>query len=301
MFGTVANVRNYVGGRSTVARKLAARSAASGKASARDSFSRSECGGIPCGIKSFMKTMRESKPVCLNDTGRDFDLKDLPSCAKQSMKLLRENCAIFDDALKNELDEVGIPENIRFEYDYDANSRKAVITDISDEKYRDDVQAVMDKASGKYQLAFNFISGGSQILNGKMTKVYYPIVSKALTRCFGQDISSLYIDNGNNIAGANERLASALKNEKCNENFDAKEYYGFPTKKLDSVIRQLITDKSADENIVHMVYNEGSNSTADEIRLGKNTSDPQPDDGDMIIKAAAAGHWWLLDVWENTL
>ena len=200
--------------------------------------------------------------------GNPINLNDYPTRAKYNVNTLNQYCEDFNNLLKERLNAANIPEDISFEFDYDVNSRKAVVTDISYETFRDSLQSVLDGILKTYNM--DYIANGSKALNGFMPSVYYSRISSALKRCFGQDISELYIDENGNIGGANKNLQEALEREKRDKNFNAEDLYNFSTKQLEMLIKRLISDENAPQNISHMGYNKDGFYTSDgEAKLGR--------------------------------
>ncbi len=232
----------------------------------------------------------------LKELGTSESLGDYRVKAAKSMLTLSKSCGNFDDIMKKNLSDEGVPENISFKFDYDVNSGEAKITEISDEKYLDGVRSALNKSMKKADL--DSIANGSKILNGKMTEAYYSVVAEALEKCFGQDISELSVDRRGNILGMNRNMREAVTSELTNLRFNAKSQYGFPSKKLASVVKSVISDKSVGSNVSHMSFERGSLKTADgDISVGKNCSSLSMKDTSIVLRAAAAGDPGSLDLW----
>ena len=232
----------------------------------------------------------------LKELGTSASLGDYRVKAAKSMLTLSKSCGNFDDAMKKNLSDEGVPENISFKFDYDVNSGEAKITEISDEKYLSGVQNALNKSMKKVDI--DSIANASKILNGKMTEAYYSVVAEALEKCFGQDISELSVDRRGNIMGMNRKMRDAVASELANLRFNAKSQYGFPSKKLVSVVKSVISDKSANSNVSHMSFERGSLKTADgDISVGKNCSSLPMKDTSIVLRAAAAGDLSSLDLW----
>lgn len=232
----------------------------------------------------------------LKELGTTESLADYRVKAAKSMLTLSKSCESFDNIMKKNLSDEGVPENISFKFDYDVNSGEAKITEISDEKYLDGVRNALNKSMKKADL--ESIANGSKILNGKMTEAYYSVVAEALEKCFGQDISELSVDRRGNILGMNRNMRDAVTSELTNLRFNAKSQYGFPSKKLASVVKSVISDKSAGSNVSHMSYERGSLKTSDgDISVGKNCSLLSMKDTSIVLRAAAAGDLSSLDLW----
>lgn len=229
-------------------------------------------------------------------SGASASLSDYRVQAAQSMITLSKTCNTFDSAMKKNLTNEGVPENISFEFDYDVNSGEAAVTKISDEKYLSGVQSALKKTMKSVNL--DTIANGSKILNGKMTDAYYPVVEKALDKCFGQDISELSVDRRGNIVGMNQKMKQAVTSELTDRKFDAQSKYGFPTKKLASVVKNIISDKSAGKNVSHMSFAGGSLKTADgDISVGSRCASPSLKNTSILFRAAAAGNSNSMDLW----
>lgn len=229
----------------------------------------------------------ESSPASLSDYRIE---------AAKSLNSLTKMCGNFDSAMKENLADEGVPESVSFEFDYDINSGEAKITKISDEQYLSGVQSALNKSMKSISL--ETIAAGSKILNGKMAEAYYPTVSKALEKCFGQDISDLSVDKNGNILGMNRKLRAAVSYELTDTSFNAQSRYGFPSKELASVIKRVVSDRLAGSSVSHMSFTDGSLKTADgDISLGKKCAVPSLKKTSVILRAAAAGNPGSMDLW----
>ncbi|MDE5577210.1 MAG: hypothetical protein K2J11_07470 [Oscillospiraceae bacterium] len=229
-------------------------------------------------------------------SGTSASMSDYRVQAAKSMVTLSKTCENFDAAMKKELSSAGVPENISFEFDYDMNSGEAKITSISDEQYLDGVQSALNKAMKKVSL--ETVAGGSKILNGKMTEAYYPEVAEALKKCFGQDISELSVDRKGNILGMNRKMRDAVTSEMTDRSFDAQSRYGFPAKELASVVKRVVSDKSASKGVSHMSFKSGSLKTADgDISVGSKCASPSMKDTKTVLRAAVAGTPNSMEMW----
>ncbi|MCH5349322.1 MAG: hypothetical protein J1E40_08360 [Oscillospiraceae bacterium] len=185
--------------------------------------------------------------------------------AEMAYDFFNQDLHDISEGFSKKLKEFGVPEDITFEFDYDLDNGKAVLTNISDEKYRDSVQEILDKS-----MSPDWVANASRIVNGYMSSIYYANISKALERCFGQDISELYIDEKGNIGGVNKNLQMALAAEKSIANFDAKKMYDFPVNQIEAMLKRLITDENITPNISHMGYDGNGIYTNDgDIQFGK--------------------------------
>ena len=232
----------------------------------------------------------------LEELSASATMSDYRVKAAQSMITLSKTCGNFDTAMKKNLAEEGVPEDISFKFDYDVSSGEATITEISDETYLGGVQSALKKTMKTVSL--DTVASGSKILNGKMAEAYYPKVAEALEKCFGQDISDLSVDRNGNILGMNRNLRAAVTYEMTDRSFDAQSRYGFPTKSLSSVIKRVVSDKSAGSSVSHMSFERGSLKTLDgDISLGSKCASPSLKDTKMILRAAAAGTPNSMDLW----
>ena len=213
--------------------------------------------------------------------------KDYSVRANVNLKALNDACDKFDGSLEKKLRAAGIPTDISFEFDYDINADKAVITNISDEQYRDKLQSVLDGMTKTGTL--DYIGKSSKLMNGDAASSYYPDIKNALKKCFGQDISKLYIDKNGNIGGANMQLQRALSTEKFNKSFDAQKTYGFPSKQLGAMIKRLLSDEGVSGNVSHMGYDGKVLYTNDgDIRLVTKSDTSLLKKSSNILKAAFA-------------
>lgn len=231
-------------------------------------------------------------------TGSVNGLSSSLSAAKQTVSKMNAVCSRFDEILDKKLSAAGVPKSVSFKFDYSSEDNKAAITEVSDEKYRSDIQSALDGALKSYDLGT--LSDASNIINGNAEQVYYPIVEKALKKCFGQDISKLSVASDGSILGANSKLQRALNSEKRYGSFDAEKSYGFVTKQLSSVLSRLISAKTNGEKISHMAYEKGNFRTDDgEIRFGKDCGTVSFKTESAIVRAAAAGSPEDMELWAN--
>ena len=179
-----------------------------------------------------LKQMEEFRKNLQQGGIRHIEVKQLAADdylgkAERAYKFINELHDYMNESVSRKLKEFGVPEDVTFEFDYDIDNNKSVLTSISDEKYRDSVQAALDKC-----MSPDWIGNASRILNGHMSSVYYANIAKDLERCFGQDISELYLDENGNIGGANEKLQKALWAEKNVKDFDAEKCIISPSIRL---------------------------------------------------------------------
>ncbi|MCH5348175.1 MAG: hypothetical protein J1E40_02535 [Oscillospiraceae bacterium] len=248
-------------------------------------------GKLPNALNSFKGAIKNGQTGSIADkfqTGtssantNDYNLR-----ASKNLKDLTDTCEKFNSSLEKKLRAAGIPKDISFEFDYDINSDKAVITSISDEKYRDSLQAVLDGMDKTGTL--DYIGKSSGIMNGNIAPSYYPEFANALKKCFGQDISKLYIDEKGNIGGANSLLQKALSAEKFNRSFDAQKSYGFPSKQLAAMIKRLLSDEGISNNVSHMGYDgKGIYTNDGNIKLGTKADPTLTKNSRYTLKAAFA-------------
>ncbi|MCH5193014.1 MAG: hypothetical protein J1F11_03565 [Oscillospiraceae bacterium] len=264
----------------------------------RDSFAlrknlsaRVYSGKSPNNLKSFKSAIRTGQLSGITDklqTGESVaGTNDYSVRADKNLKALNDACDKFNGSLEKKLRAAGIPKNISFEFDYDINSDKAVITNISDEKYRDSLQSVLDGMTKTGTL--DYIGKSSVMMNGNMASAYYPDIKNALEKCFGQDISKLYTDKNGNIGGANARLQRALGIEKYNKSFDAQRSYGFPSKQLGAMIKRFLSEEGVSDNVSHMGYDgKGIYTNDGNIRLGTKADPSLTKNSKYTLKAAFA-------------
>ncbi len=168
------------------------------------------------------------------------------------------------------LEDAGVPKDVTFEFDFNFDSKDIEITGISDEKYRESVENVLAVSNGP----FTFISCASRVMNGYISSLYYPWISKALDRCFEQDINDLYIDEKGNLGGVNKNLQAAFdaekKAKKDGEYFNAIQEFDFPVNNIKDIVTRLVSDENITPNISHMGYDGERIYTNDgEFKFGK--------------------------------
>ncbi|MCH5348241.1 MAG: hypothetical protein J1E40_02865 [Oscillospiraceae bacterium] len=215
---------------------------------------------------------------------------DFEKRSELSFNLLNGSTHATGRWISRMLKDAGVPEDVAFEFDYNRDTREFVLTEISDERYREDVQSVLAVvARGDGGDSLGLIAYGSRVLNGFTSSVYYSSIGKHLKSCFGQDISELYIDENGNIGGANKNLQEALAAEKNTKNFDAQELYDFPVNQIEKMLKRLITDENITPNISHMVYDgEGFYTNDGDIHLGKEIDPALFEDRGFLAKASFA-------------
>ena len=192
---------------------------------------------------------------------------DYEGKAKFNFDTIKDLCENpLNENIAKRLEEAGVPKDVTFEFDFNFDSRNIEITKISDEKYREGVEKVLNDSNGP----FRFISCASRVMNGNISSIYYPWISKALESSFGQDINDLYIDENGNLCGVNENLQKALEAEKTTKDFDAYQMFGFPVNQIEAMLKRLISDENITPNISHMGYDGECIYTNDgEFKFGK--------------------------------
>ncbi len=205
-------------------------------------------------IDSFTKTIRGAAQMDTPNIAKDdhagrtkFNFEWISSCEK----------AMNEDISKR-LEEAGVPKDVTFEFDFNFDSQDIEITGISDEKYHESVENVLS-GGGTSTARFTFISCASRVMNGYISSLYYPWISKSLDRCFGQDINDLYIDESGNLGGVNENFQVALdavkEAEKKGEYFNVNDEFGFPAyKNVEEIVKRMVSEKNITPNISHMGY-----------------------------------------------
>lgn len=184
----------------------------------------------------------------------------------------------LNESIPKRLEKAGVPKDVTFEFDYSFKPNFSKIgieiTKISDENYREAVNKVLEDVSGP----FTVISLASRVMNGYASSLYYPCVSSALNRRFGQDMDDFYIDENGNLGGINKKLQTALNNarsaEKSGEFFSISDKFGFTANSADNVvdvIKRLVSEKNAvTPNVSHMGYDGEQIYTNDgEFKFGK--------------------------------
>lgn len=178
----------------------------------------------------------------------------------------------LNDSIPKWLEEAGVPTDVKFEFDYNIDTQKAEVTKISDEKYRESVEAVINKKMGNETL---YTAYASRIMNGYISSAYYSSAAKSLETCFGQDIDALSVDRNGNIKGANASLQRALKASKSGKEYTSISSRRFPAEDIEGVLKRLLSDKNITPNVSHMGYDGKNVYTNDgKFKLGKdfNTS-----------------------------
>ncbi|MDE7303582.1 MAG: hypothetical protein K2N60_09740 [Oscillospiraceae bacterium] len=175
----------------------------------------------------------------------------------------------INENISKKLEEAGVPKDTTFEFDYNFDSRETVITNISNEEYRENIESVLKDTDNMFILAY-----GSRVMNGYISSIFYPRTADSLKECFEQDISDLYIDEKGNLCGANKNLQDALdtikKAEKKGEHISAYYEFEFPANDIEGLLKRLISDENITPNISRMGYDGERIYTNDgEFRFGK--------------------------------
>ena len=226
----------------------------------------------------------------LNIHGYEENAKFLFDIIKYSEKCLNE-------ALSKRLEEAGVPKDVTFEFDFSFDSSTMnlasctiEVTEISDEKYRESVEKVLaDSPNGP----FTVISYASRVMNGYISSIYYPLISKALDRCFGQDINELYIDENGNLGGVNKNLQTAINAEKKakvnGEHFFMLREFDFPAENIEELLKRLVSDENITPNISHMGYDGECIYTNDgEFKFGKEFDPNWVDEEKYVMRGTSA-------------
>lgn len=190
------------------------------------------------------------------------------SKAASSLKTVSKAHSELENAVPQWLEEAGVPSDVKFEFDYNIDSQTAEVTKISDEKYRQSVENVLNKYMGRETL---YTAYASRIMNGDIASAYYSSAAKSLETCFGQDIEELSLDKNGNITGANANLQRAIRAQKNGREYTSVSSRKFPSDNIEGLLKRLLSDKNITDNVSHMVYGGGNVYTDDgKIKIGKN-------------------------------
>lgn len=199
---------------------------------------------------------------------------DYAGKTKFNFDIIKYSETSLNKSISERLEEAGVPKDVTFEFDFNYSSNivssNIEITEISDEKYRETVENILSGSKGP----FTFISCASRVMNGYISSLYYPWISKALDRCFEQDINDLYIDENGKLSGVNKKLQAAFdaekKAEKKGKYFSALEEFDFPVNNIEAIVKQLVKEENITPNISHMGYDGEQIYTNDgEFKFGK--------------------------------
>lgn len=283
--GTSFQVRSsFSGGRSVSARSNTYTNSAKTQSKNADTFTRSYSdlsGEIENNSTCFYLEHREELEKFTENAKKDVRLEpiniakgDYAGQTKFNFDIIKYCETSLNKNISQRLEEAGVPKDVTFEFDFnyssDIVSSNIEITEISDEKYRETVENVLSGSKGP----FTFISCASRVMNGYISSLYYPWISKALDRCFEQDINDLSVDENGNLIGVNENLQAAIdaekKAEKNGEYFDVIREFNFPVSNIEGIVKQLVKEENITPNISHMGYDGEQIYTNDgEFKFGK--------------------------------
>ncbi|MCM1330404.1 MAG: hypothetical protein NC253_13300 [Ruminococcus sp.] len=174
----------------------------------------------------------------------------------------------LESSIPQWLEAAGVPSGVSFEFDYNIDSQTAEVTKISDEKYRQSVENVLNKYMGNETL---YTAYASKIMNGDIASAYYASAAKSLESCFGQDIEELSLDRNGNLTGANANLQRAIRAQKNGREYTSVSSRKFPSDDIEGLLERLLSEKNITANVSHMVYGGGKVYTNDgKIKVGKN-------------------------------
>lgn len=237
-----------------------------------DSFSRSSGKGVLLYGRqaqlsrlgqSLKKLQAEGNSAEIKKSGAETDTPEVLS--KRNLELLGNIEDRMNSDLSSSLKKAGVPADVTFEYDYDINSGKAEITQISDERYREKVETVLYK-----NLDMSYIAFASRVMNGNIASAYYPAIAQSLKSFYGQDISKLYVDGKGNLCGANSKLQRAISDSKRGTFNTNPEQARFPANNIEGIVKRLVSDKNITPNVSHMGYDGERVYTNDgEFKFGK--------------------------------
>lgn len=214
------------------------------------------------------KSLKDIKISSASQTNKSQTVKDnYETKTINNFKVINKAQNNLNDSVPKWLEEAGVPKDVKFEFDYNIDTQKAEVTKISDEKYRESIEAVLNKKMGNETLYTAF---ASRIMNGYISSAYYPAAAKSLKTCFEQDIDDLYLDKNGNIIGANANLQRALKASKSGREYTSISSRKFPAENIEGVLKRLLSDKNITPNVSHMGYDGRSVYTNDgKFKLGK--------------------------------
>lgn len=217
--------------------------------------------------------------------------------AVANFKVINKAKNELEDRIPEWLKEAGVPKSVKFEFDYNIDTQKAEVTKISDEKYRESVESVLNENIGKETL---YTAYASRIMNGYISSAYYSSAAKSLESCFGQDIDELSLDKNGNIIGANANLQRAIKAQKRGREYTSISSRRFPSDDIEGLLKRLLSDKKITDNVSHMGYDGGSVYTNDgKFKLGKSFDSSVFNDkryaarGSIALASAADYDGWL--------
>ncbi len=236
----------------------------------------------------YRKSVTSLKDIKISSSTSSSDIseKNYEVKAMSNFKVINNAQNNLNESMPKWLKEAGVPEDVKFEFDYNIDTQRAEVTKISDEKYRESVEAVINKKSGNETLYTAF---ASRIMNGYISSAYYPAAAKSLESCFGQDIDDLYLDKNGNIMGANANLQRALRASKNGREYTSIASRRFPAQDIEGLLKRLLSDKNITPNVSHMKY-DGKNVSADDgkFKLGKDFNSKLLNDKRYIMRGSAA-------------
>lgn len=232
-----------------------------------------------------LKDIKISGSNSLTNTSQ-VSVKKYENKAVENFKIISSAQNSLNENIPKWLNEAGVPDDLKFEFDYDIDKQRAEVTKISDEQYRETVETVLNKKMGKETLYTAF---ASRIMNGYISSAYYPAAAKSLENCFGQDIDDLSIDKNGNIRGMNANLQRAIKAAKSGREYTYIESRRFPAEDIEGVLKRLLSDKKITPNVSHMSYDGKNISTNDgKFKLGKSFDPNFFSDSRYVMRGAIA-------------
>ncbi|MDE5858961.1 MAG: hypothetical protein K2H23_00995 [Oscillospiraceae bacterium] len=212
--------------------------------------------------------------------------KNYEEKAVNNFKVINNAQESLNKSMPKWLEEAGVPSDVKFEFDYNIDTQKAEVTKISDDKYRESVETVINEKMGKETL---YTAYASRIMNGYISSAYYSDTAKNLESCFGQDIDDLYLDKNGNIMGANTTLQRVLKTSKSGRKYASVSTHKFPAENIEGLLKRLLSDKKITPNVSHMGYDGKSTYTNDgKFKLGKNSDSTMLKDSRYIMRGSIA-------------
>lgn len=206
--------------------------------------------------------------------------------AVDNFKVINKAQNNLGESIPKWLEEAGVPTDVAFEFDYNIDTQKAEVTKISDEKYRESVEAAINKNCGNETL---YTAYASRIMNGYISSAYYSSAAKSLETCFGQNIDDLSLDKKGNIVGANANLQRALRASKLGKDYTYISSRKFPAEDIEGVLKRLISDKNITPNVSHIGYDGRSIYTNDgKFKLGKSFDSNMFKDTRYVMRGAIA-------------
>lgn len=234
---------------------------------------------------------RDVKNIKIKNSGSLTDaaqisVKKYEDKAVENFKIISSAQKSLNENMPKWLEEAGVPEDVKFEFDYNIDTQKAEVTKISDEQYRETVENVLNRKMGKETLYTAF---ASRIMNGYVSSAYYSSAAKSLESCFGQDINELSLDRNGNITGANAKLQRAIQATKRGREYTSVSSRKFPADDIEGLLKRLLSDKKITPNISHISYDGNSVCTNDgKFKLGKSFDPSFFNDSHYVMRGAIA-------------